>query len=580
MRHIAIPRRRCFRLFDAVSELVFAGSPRKRSSIVVVLDDLHAADVSTLQMLHFIARHAREEGAPARCRDDPGHQPTRAARGEAADRPDRARSGRAPSRSPGACGLGLLARSRGPRPRLERRSAAVGVGGQSALRCGASSRRSTGGRPGIGFSAGRLPLGVREAIRAHVGSLTESDAAGARGGVRARSRSPPRVPHRAGRKRPVRPWRRLSALGSSESFGWRASGSRTSSFAKQLCAALTLERRSRYHRAWPPAPRTSATRSSRRLHWLSGGRPEDADRVFIVVALALQRENARFAYEDAASLGHRALDAVVLSRRQACELPDRNRRGSGSWLANSPKYDRRPCWPPRRRAARGRRAPLPRGARSRDRVHRGRARRDVGDLATRRARDACGDGLRHAGEKGHGPPRGRDAPVAARGAPGGHVALQGSAGHGPPAGRRRDALCDAPVHAHDAVGDDDSATRYALAAETIAVATKLGQVPLVAPLFAWQVAACIEQLGDIDAALRLADPRWGRCSRRTDSRSTATGRPSCARCSPISRALRGRRCSLARGPPLAPEANGLDPGLPVLFGSLRIGFLHTRSDAA
>ena len=47
-----------FRLFDAVSELVRRAAEQR--PVVIVLDDLHAADVSTLEMLHFVARHARE----------------------------------------------------------------------------------------------------------------------------------------------------------------------------------------------------------------------------------------------------------------------------------------------------------------------------------------------------------------------------------------------------------------------------------------------------------------------------------------------------------------------------------------
>jgi len=47
-----------FRFFDAVSELVRRAAEQR--PIAIVLDDLHAADVSTLQMLHFVARHARE----------------------------------------------------------------------------------------------------------------------------------------------------------------------------------------------------------------------------------------------------------------------------------------------------------------------------------------------------------------------------------------------------------------------------------------------------------------------------------------------------------------------------------------
>lgn len=85
----------------------------------------------------------------------------------------------------------------------------------------------------------------------------------------------------------------------------------------ELCAAITPERRSRYHRAAAANERDPVLAAA---HWLAGGRPEDSDHVFTVVVEALQRENARFAYEDAASLGHRALDAIAFQPRRACEL--------------------------------------------------------------------------------------------------------------------------------------------------------------------------------------------------------------------------------------------------------------------
>jgi hypothetical protein len=51
---------------------------------------------------------------------------------------------------------------------------------------------------------------------------------------------------------------------------------------------------------------------------------------------------------------------------------------------------------------------------------------------------------------------------------------------------------------------EDLATRFALNGETIALAKRFGQVAHIAPLFSWQVAACVER-GEIDAALRQAD---------------------------------------------------------------------------
>jgi hypothetical protein len=60
--------------------------------------------------------------------------------------------------------------------------------------------------------------------------------------------------------------------------------------------ALTVERRSHYHRAAAANERDPVLAAA---HWLAGGRPEDSDHVFTVVVEALQRENARFAEKTA-----------------------------------------------------------------------------------------------------------------------------------------------------------------------------------------------------------------------------------------------------------------------------------------
>ncbi len=294
-----------------------------------------------------------------------------------------------------------------------------------------------------------------------------------------------------------------------------------------------------------------------------------------MVVEALQRENARFAGEDAASLGHRALDAFVFPPRQACEL---RIAVAEAWVLAGKFSEARQMAALAAEAARELKD---------------------GELLSRAA-------LAHATEFIVGT---RDATSVTwlRAALAMLVATD-SATRSKVMARLAVAMLPSPPKEHEEalslsrealamarrLGDDgtlfttlrftrttpsetdDSATRYSLNAETIALATKMGQVPLVAPLFAWQVAACIE-LGDIDAALRQAD--------EMESQLSAYRQPIYRYRTPLVHAmladLEGR---FAEADALSHEAlrisedNGLDPGL-VLFGSLRIGFLYTRGDA-
>jgi tetratricopeptide (TPR) repeat protein len=556
-----------FRLFDAVSELVRRAAEER--PIAIVLDDLHAADVSTLQMLHFIARHAREGArlhVAGTIRDNSLHAQQEV--GQLI-----ARIGREAVALP----IGRLRREalvawvEAVAPDLVSsvdRLLSVSEGNPLFV---AELLASVNKRPSRAWlSAGQLPLGVREAIRAHVGSLTEPtqrvlEAASVLG----------REFRLASLTVLVEDVRTAVAeavgAGILESFDGVLRFTHIL-ICDELCAALTLERRSQYHRSAAANERDPVLAAP---HWLAGGRPEDSNQVFTVVVEALQRENARFAGEDAASLGHRALDAFVFPPRQACEL---RIAVAEAWVLAGKFSEARQMAALAAEAARELKD---------------------GELLSRAA-------LAHATEFIVGT---RDATSVTwlRAALAMLVATD-SATRSKVMARLAVAMLPSPPKEHEEalslsrealamarrLGDDgtlfttlrftrttpsetdDSATRYSLNAETIALATKMGQVPLVAPLYAWQVAACIE-LGDIDAALRQAD--------EMESQLSAYRQPIYRYRTPLVHAmladLEGR---FAEADALSHEAlrisedNGLDPGL-VLFGSLRIGFLYTRGDA-
>ena len=556
-----------FRLFDAVSELVRRAAEER--PIAIVLDDLHAADISTLQMLHFVARHAREGArlhVAGTIRDNSlhAHQEVRQLI---------ARIGREAVALPvGRLGReALVAWLEAAAPDLVSsvdRLLSLSEGNPLFV---AELLASVNKRPSRDWlSAGQLPLGVREAIRAHVGSLTEPtqlvlEAASVLG----------------------REFRLASltvlvgdvgtAVAEAVGAGILESFDGVLRFTHilicdELCAALTLERRSQYHRAAAANERDPVLGAA---HWLAGGRPEDSDHVFTVVVEALQRENARFAYEDAASLGRRALDAFVFPPRQASEL---RIAVAEAWVLAGKFTEARQTASRAAEAARE---------------------LSDGELLSRAA-------LAHATEFIVGT---RDATsVTWLRAALAMLPATDSATRAKVMARLAVAMLPSPPEEHEEalslsrealamarrLGDDetlfatlrftrmtpsetdDSAARYALNAETIALATKLGQVPLIAPLFSWQVAACIE-LGDIDAALRQAD--------EMESQLAAYRQPIYRYRAPLVRAmladLEGRFAeadALSREALRISEDNGLHPGL-VLFGSLRIGFLYTRGDA-
>ncbi|HEY5375984.1 MAG TPA: BREX system ATP-binding domain-containing protein, partial [Polyangiaceae bacterium] len=555
-----------FRLSDALCELLRRAA--EEEPIVVVLDDLHSADVSTLQMLHFVARHLRSSRVliVGTLRDTGLHEQSETTELIAKI-----------AREAAALPIGRLGREalvgwlEAAAPDLVSnvdRLLAISEG--NPLFVGellASAKR----RPARDWlSARELPLGIREAIRAHLATLREP------------TRHMLEAASVLGRELTLAALTALtpdvdSALGEAAAAGILESSDSVLRFThilirNELYAALTPARRAECHRVAAARERDPVVATA---HWLAGGRPEDTDHVFSVLLEALRCENARFAFEDAAALGQRALDAVAFSPRQACELrisiaeawalagrfvdarkvatlaADAARaQAAGALLARAAlvhatefvvgaRDEASVCW---LRAALAMLADADSAARARVMaclsVVMLPAPPDEHDEALRLARDALAMARRLGDD---------------------------------------DTLFAALRYTRRTPSEmDDATTRFALNAETIALAKKLGQVALVAPLFSWQVAACIE-LGDMDAALRQVD--------EMESLLAAYEQPIYRYRVPLVRAmladLEGRFAeadSLSREALRISEEHGLETGLE-LFASLRIGSLHTHGDS-
>jgi tetratricopeptide (TPR) repeat protein len=310
-------------------------------------------------------------------------------------------------------------------------------------------------------------------------------------------------------------------------------------------------------------------------HWLLGGQARDTSTVLATVTAAIRDARTRFAFDDAAMIGERALETIAFPPRDACEL--RIEVGEAWTLAGQ------------RDAARAAGAQAARDARA------------LGEaqlLARAALVHATGMGV-----------AGRDMPSIEllRAA---HDALPASDSpmRAQVMARLSLALLPAPPEEHEGalrlaenalamarrLGDDETLfavlsftretpsetqpakTRFALNAETLALADKLGKIPRVASLFAWQVAACIE-LGDIDGAVREVEAM--------EAHLASYALPAYRYQPLLVRAMladiEGRFAeadALSREALRICEANGLIPGL--MHGLIqRAAFLYTRGDA-
>lgn len=476
-----------FRMFDALAELLRLASREK--PLVIVLDDLHTADVSTLDLLLFVARSIRSSARVllvGTMRDAP-----------ASSRPLLAKIAREAVALP----LGRLPRDavatwvEHSAPELATNvDRLVSISEGNPLFVGellASARK----QPGQAWSSAQhLPLGVREAIRAHVQTLSDrAQEVLTRASVFGREFSTDNGPEieeaiRAGV---------IVAAGDDERGRYRFSHVL---IRDELYASLPDDRRAALHRDAALSERDPTLAAP---HWLRGGREEDAMAVLVTLKEAMRDASARFAFEDAATIGERALETQTFERKDACEL--RIAVGEAWRLAGKVEPAR----------AHGSKAAKEAQA------------LDEAELLARAA-------LVHATNIGVG---GRDdATVDLLRAADDALPRSDSSIRAKVMARLSLALLPAPPDEHagalrlaeDALamarrlGDDETlfsvlsftretpsetlpaSTRFALNAETLALAKKLGRVPHVASLFAWQVATCLD-LGDIDAAVREVD---------------------------------------------------------------------------
>lgn len=298
-----------FRSFDAFTELLRAASIE--TPLVLVLDDLHAADASTLDLLWFVARNLRSSARVlivATMRDT-----------KTASRPLLAKIATEGT----ALALGRLRRdavaswiARAAPEMSASVDRLVSVSEGNPLFVGeliASARKQPTNR---WSSLHELPLGIREAIRAHIATLgEEARDVLARASILGREITTAALPGaaRAALEEAVDAGM-IVPTGEGEDRRFR--------FAHilirdELYASLDAERRSAIHREAAANERDAAVASA---HWLAGARREDARSVAASVLQAMRDAKARFAFEDAALLGERALGALAFATRDACEL--------------------------------------------------------------------------------------------------------------------------------------------------------------------------------------------------------------------------------------------------------------------
>ncbi|HXK16391.1 MAG TPA: AAA family ATPase, partial [Polyangiaceae bacterium] len=562
-----------FRLFDALTELLRQLSAEM--PLLVVLEDLHAADLSTLELLHFVARNLRGAARVlliATERDTGTLSPAShqqlllkiAREGNAIALPRLNREALAE----------WVEQSGQPAPSVDR---VLSVSeGNPLFVTELLAAAAKGSR--VWASADELPLGIREAIRGHLAVLPKPtyDAL-AVASVLGREFSPTLVARlMGGAKQELQ-----AALASGVLLQAQAPAEAAEPrlcfthvlMKDELYASLTPERRAELHRALGAELSDPVLAAP---HWLSGARPDDAAPLGRAVVAAMADACARFAFEDAALLGERALATGALGPRGACEL---GVLVSEAWQLSG-QHD----------AARKTGAAAAEAAQK------------LGD-AQLLARAA----LTHATELSVGnryEPSVHWLKAAYQLLPDGDSGLRAQV-----MARLSLALLPAEPHEHDhalrlahdsiamarRLGDDetlfaalrftrttpaeteDAATRFALNAETIELAKKLGRVPLVAALLGWQVAARIE-LGDIDGALREAETM----ERLLSAYRQPTYRYRWQLVRAMLADLEGRFAeadALGRNALKSAEEHGVFGGI-VLFLTQRIGFLYTRADDA
>lgn len=305
-----------FRLFEAIADLLRACAEIR--PIVVFLDDLHAADVASLLLLQFVARSLKGNARVllvATMRD------TAYAQGLGLDE-----LLAKITREADALPLGRLDRAdvtawvSAALPKLADEATRVHAVSEGNPLFVAELLAAAKRRPGSTWGGTtEMPLGIREAIRAHLALLD---------GAALRVLSIASVLGRAFDRETV-----VSLVGTSidDAIGAGIMGGivgetpegalrfRHALLRDELYARLAEGERRALHRAVAASERD---RSIGAAHWLLGARDEDCARVLAAVHDAMTEGLRRAAFEDAATLGQRTLDrfASVLAPGDACDL--------------------------------------------------------------------------------------------------------------------------------------------------------------------------------------------------------------------------------------------------------------------
>jgi hypothetical protein len=289
-----------FVLFDRVARAIHAAAARR--PLMLVLDDIHAADTATLMLLQFVARglHGNPVLLLAAARDT---------------------SFAAPPETTALLAQASREARHVPLERLERDDLSDWIA-RSRIELEADRVWSaTEGnplfveellaaarkRPDAAWTATQMPLGIREAMRAHLSLVSEhAQRLLETASVLGRELSVAMLKLLAGPDE-------IGALDEAVASGiFRDAGEGRLRFSHillrdELYARLSEERRRALHRQ---AAFASHSRAAAAHHILLGAAPQEAKATLDVVHAAMREASGKAAHEDAARLGRRALEIL------------------------------------------------------------------------------------------------------------------------------------------------------------------------------------------------------------------------------------------------------------------------------
>jgi hypothetical protein len=295
-----------FRLFDSIAQALAARS--RHRPLVIVLDDVHAADISTLLLLHFVARSLRGSRVLviATTRDSWFHATPQTSE-------LLAKIAREALHLPlGRLGLDDITRWMTEAvPHLASKVSGVFDSSEGNPLFVGELLAAAQKRPDAAWTLHQMPHGVREAVRAHLALLSEATA---------------RVLAEAsiyGREMPASVDRNVIdealALGIITQTDDGRRRFAHVMLRDELYGRLSADRRCELHRA---AADSATDKMVAAHHHLLAARRADSAVAIAAVLAAMADASRRLAFEDAAQLGERAVEMLgpILDNRDECEL--------------------------------------------------------------------------------------------------------------------------------------------------------------------------------------------------------------------------------------------------------------------